>query len=109
MSLKNLKVGDLVQVIAGKAKGQNGKIIRMKNDRIFVAGVNMKKKAVKPNPEKQEQGGIKEIEGSIHRSNIMLYDAEAKKAFRFGVKTLDDGKRARFNKSTGKLIDKEVG
>ena len=109
MSLKRLKVGDTVQVIAGKAKGSTGQIIRMKEEKVYVGGVNMLKKAVKPNPDKQEQGGIKEIEGAIHRSNVMLYDSEAKKAFKFGVKTDEKGERARFNKSTGKLIDKEVG
>ena len=109
MSLKHLKVGDTVQVIAGKAKGQSGQIVRMKEDKVYVGGVNMRKKAVKPNPDKQEQGGIKEIEGAIHRSNVMLYDSESKKTFKFGVKTDEKGQRARFNKSTGKLIDKVGG
>ena len=109
MSLKSLKVGFQVKVIAGKCKGQTGVIKKIAGDRVFVTGVNMLKKAVKPNPEKQEQGGHKSIEGSIHRSNVQLYDTKTQKVFKFGVKKNDDGKRVRFNKVSGDVIDsKEV-
>lgn len=106
MSLKTLKVGYQVKVIAGKCKGQTGTIKKIAGDRLFVTGINMLKKAVKPNPDKQEQGGHKSIEGSIHRSNVQLYDAKSQKVFRFGVKKNEDGTRVRFNKLTGEAIEK---
>ena len=104
MTMKSMKVGQLVKVIAGRSKGQTGTIKKISGDRLIVTGVNMLKKSVKPNPEKQEQGGHKSIEGVIHRSNVQLYDAETKKVFKFGVMVDKDGHKVRYNKTTGKPL-----
>ncbi len=72
MKLK-LKKDDLVKVISGNAKGQEGKIVSIdtKNSRVIVEGVNMISKHIKPNA-KNPNGGIVKLEGSIHISNLML-------------------------------------
>ena len=73
MSKLKLKKNDLVRVIAGDSKGQEGKIlsIDLKKNRAIVEGVNMLSKHTKPNA-KSPNGGIVKQEGSIHVSNLML-------------------------------------
>ena len=68
-----LRKEDLVQVIAGKDKGKQGKILRIDRDkgRVIVAGINMMKKAMKKKNQ-QDRGGIAEIEAALHISNVMI-------------------------------------
>ena len=68
-----LRKEDLVQVIAGKDKGKQGKILKIDREkgRAIVAGVNMMKKAMKKKNQ-QDRGGIAEIEASLHISNLMI-------------------------------------
>lgn len=75
-----LKKGDEVQVIAGKDKGKRGQITKVDPvaNRVTVAGINLIKKAVKPNPQTGEEGGIQTREASIHASNVQLLDGEGK-------------------------------
>ncbi|MBS1645966.1 MAG: 50S ribosomal protein L24 [Bacteroidetes bacterium] len=99
-----LKKGDLVRVISGEAKGQEGKILEIitKKDRVLVEGVNMISKHTKPNA-KTPQGGIVKQEGSVHISNVML--VEGGKTVRVGRK-LDEktGKLVRISKKTKEVI-----
>ncbi len=104
--MRKLKTGDEVIVIAGKSKGERGKITKLVGDnRVLVEGVNLIKKHVKPNPNTQEQGGIIEREAALDISNIAIYNAESDKADRVGIKINDDGTKARVFKSSGELID----
>ncbi|MEW6549281.1 MAG: 50S ribosomal protein L24 [Spirochaetota bacterium] len=68
-----LRKEDLVQVIAGKDKGKQGKILKVDHDkgRVIVAGVNMIKKAMKKKKQ-NDRGGIAEIEAALHISNVMI-------------------------------------
>ena len=68
-----LRKEDLVQVIAGKDKGKQGKILRIDREKgkVIVAGVNMVKKAMKKKNQ-QDRGGIAEIEAALHISNVMI-------------------------------------
>ena len=75
----NLKVGDKVIVIAGKDKGKEGKIIAKKGERVFVEGINVVKKHVKPNGQDQN-GGIIDKEAFIHVSNVKVIDSKKKEA-----------------------------
>jgi large subunit ribosomal protein L24 len=75
------------------------------DQRVFVEGVNMVKKHVKPNPMKGLPGGIQEKEAPVHLSNVMLYNEQAGKGDRVGFKTLEDGRKVRFFKSTGEVVD----
>jgi large subunit ribosomal protein L24 len=100
-----IKKGDLVKVISGEAKGESGKIltINREKNRVIVEGVNKVKKHSKPNA-KHPNGGIIEMEATIHISNLMLVDG-AGKASRTGRK-LDEksNKLVRFYKSTGEVV-----
>jgi large subunit ribosomal protein L24 len=99
-----IKKGDLVRVISGESKGQEGKVLEVitKKDRVLVEGVNMISKHTKPNA-KNPQGGIVKQEGAIHISNVML--VEGGKTVRVGRK-LDEktGKLVRISKKTKEVI-----
>ena len=81
-----IKRNDVVQVIAGKNRGTSdkptkGRVLRIlaDKDRVLVEGVNMIKKHVKPNPQRNIKGGILEQEAPIHISNVMLVDSDGNK------------------------------
>ncbi|USG60256.1 50S ribosomal protein L24 [Sneathiella marina] len=100
-----VKKGDKVVVLAGKDKGKQGEIVRIVREdrRAFVSGVNMVKRHTKQS--QTEAGGIVEKEASIHLSNIALLDPKDGKATRVGYKQLDDGRKVRFAKRSGEVID----
>jgi len=79
-----LKKGDEVEVIAGKDKGKRGQIVKVSptTNRVVVTGINIVKKATKPNPQTGEGGGIIPKEGSIHASNVMRVDPATNKPAR---------------------------
>jgi large subunit ribosomal protein L24 len=99
-----IKRNDKVQVIAGKDKGKQGRVLRViaEKNRVLVEGVMMVKKHMKPNPQKNIQGGIAEQESTIHISNVMLVDAEGNKT-RVGSR-LEGDKKVRFSKVSGNAI-----
>ena len=102
----NFKVGDKVNVIAGKDKGKSGKILhilRSKN-KVVVEGINMVKKHQKPTSENQT-GGIVERENPIHISNIMMSDPKSGKSTRIGHEINKDGKKVRISKKSNEKID----
>jgi large subunit ribosomal protein L24 len=104
-----IKTDDLVLVISGKAKGKQGKVLRVdpKNDRVYVEGLNMIKRHQKPQqtgPASQQSGGVIEREGGIHLSNVMLVDPKDGKPTRVGVEIVD-GKRHRVARRSGTRID----
>ena len=91
-----LKKGDLVQVIAGKDKGQKGKVLVVNREklRITVEGVNMVTKHVKPGANNQE-GRIDKFEAPLHYSNVLLFCEKSGKGERLKVKVNDDGSKTR--------------
>jgi len=104
--MNKIRKGDEVVVLAGKDKGRRGAVLRRVDDeRVVVEGVNRVKKHVRPNPMKGETGGIVEKEMPIHVSNIALFNPAAQKADRVGFKVLEDGRKVRFFKSNGELVD----
>ena len=100
----NLKVGDKVIVIAGKDKGKEGKIIAKKGDKVFVEGVNMVKKHVKPNGQDQT-GGIIDKEAGIHVSNVMMIDPKTKKRTRISHDTNKNGEKIRISSKSKTSLD----
>ena len=73
--MNKLKKGDSVIVIAGKDKGKKGEVIRVMNDgKVLITDINLVKKHVKPNPNKEETGGIIEREMPLDASNIIIYN-----------------------------------
>ena len=104
--MQKIKKGDEVIVIAGRDKGKIGEVLQiLPDDRAMVNDVNLVKRHTKPNPNKGQQGGIIEKEATIHISNVALYNPETKKADRVGVKTLEDGRKVRYYKSNGEVLD----
>lgn len=100
-----IKKNDIVKVIAGKDKGKTGKIIAVFPDtnRVIVEKINFVKKAQRKT-QVNPQGGLIDIEASVHRSNVMLIDKKTNKPSRFGVKVLKDGTKTRVSKKSGEDI-----
>ncbi|MGD1843196.1 MAG: 50S ribosomal protein L24 [Thermonemataceae bacterium] len=101
----HIRKGDTVLVIAGNAKGKQGKVLEIlrEKSRAIVEGVNMIKKHMKPSAE-NPQGGIVEMEGSIHISNLMLVDPKTGEPTRIGRKRNEQGKLQRYSKKTDEFI-----
>jgi large subunit ribosomal protein L24 len=102
---RHVRSGDTVKVIAGNAKGKQGKVteILVKKNRVIVEGVNMITKHIKPSAQ-NPQGELKQVEGTLHISNVMLVDPSTGDATRTGRKLNDKNKLQRYSKKTGKLI-----
>ncbi len=101
--MEKIKRGDTVRVIAGKDKGKEGKVVAVnpKNNTVIVEGVNVLTKHVKPSMTNQA-GGIISSDGPIDASNVMY--VHKGQTTRIGFKT-EDGKKVRYAKSTGDVID----
>lgn len=99
-----IKRNDTVEVIAGKDKGKRGRVLRVMadKDRVLVEHVGIIKKHLRPNPQKNIQGGIAEKESPIHISNVMVVDDEGNKT-RVG-KRIEGERLFRYSKSSGNLI-----
>ena len=100
-----VKRGDQVVVVTGRDKGKTGEVLRVdrERNRVLVQGVNMAKRHQRPT--QTSPGGINEFEASIHVSNVALIDPDTRKPTRVGYKTLDDGRKVRFAKRSGEIID----
>ncbi len=103
--MKRIKKGDEVIVIAGKDKGRRGRVSAVQGEKVTVENVNVVKKAVNPNPNTGEAGGIVEKEMPLHISNVMIFNPSSGKGDRVGFKVLDGGGKVRCFKSNGKQID----
>ena len=106
-----IRKDDTVVLIAGKDKGKTGRVIRTDpgRRRIYVEGVNLVKRHTRPrsvkDTQKAQSSGIIEKEGPIDISNVMLLDPTDNKPTRVGMKVSDDGRRQRYAKRTGKVIE----
>ncbi|MGK0673573.1 MAG: 50S ribosomal protein L24 [Halothiobacillaceae bacterium] len=104
--MRKIRKGDEVIVITGKDKGRRGTVLKVGADnRIVVQGINLVKKHQKPNPMLGIPGGIIEKEMPIDISNVMLFNPATQKGDRVGFRTLDDGRKVRFFKSNGEVVD----
>ena len=104
--MRKIRKGDDVVVITGKDKGRRGLVLRMLDDgHLLVEGVNKAKKHMKPNPGKGVAGGIVEKEMPLDSSNIALFNPATQKADRVGIKVLEDGRKVRYFKSNGEVLD----
>ena len=101
-----IKVGDEVMVISGKNKKSKGEVIFIdrKSSRVFVKGVNLKKRFSRPTQE-QPKGGEVEIEASIDISNVMYYDSKIKAATKLSYVTSKSGKKVRYSVKGQREID----
>ncbi len=102
-----LKKDDKVKVIAGKDKGKIGKVLKVnrKKSRVLVENINLVKRHTRPG-RASRQGGIVEGEALIDWSNVMLMCNKCMSPARVRMKTLEDGKKMRFCRSCGEVMDK---
>ena len=106
-----IRKDDQVRVISGKDRGKTGRVLRTDpaRDRVYVEGINIQKRHHRPTSlrdtqRQQETGGLLEVEGPVHVSNVMLLDPATSKPTRVGI-TRENGRRQRVAKTTGKVID----
>jgi len=105
MSAAKIKKGDQVIVLAGRDKGKKGEVFQImpKDGRALVRGVNVVRKHQRQTA--QQEGGIIAKEAPIHVSNLALEDPKDGKPTRVGFKRLDDGRKVRFAKRSGEIIE----
>ena len=104
--MKRIRKGDEVIVTTGRSKGARGNVLRVLDaDRLLVENVNMVKRHTKPDPNRQQTGGIIDKEAPIHVSNVMLYNPQVGRGDRVAFKTLDDGRKVRVFRSNGEVVD----
>jgi large subunit ribosomal protein L24 len=103
--MRKIRKGDNVVVIAGRDKGKRGDVTRtIGEDKLLVAGINQVKRHTKPNPMKNQPGGIINKELPIHVSNVAVWNPVTRKADRIGFRRLEDGRKVRFFKSNGEVL-----
>ena len=101
MATSKIKKGDTVKAIVGKDKGREGKVTAVKNGKVIIEGINQVTKHTKPN-QANPQGGLVKQSAPIDMSNVMYVSKG--KASRVGFK-FQDGKKVRYAKATGEVID----
>ena len=105
--MRKIKKGDDVIIISGKDKGKRGSVVRVLSEvgRVVVENVNIVKKHQKPNPAVGAPGGIIEKEMPLDISNVAIFNPVTGKADRVGIKVLEDGRKVRYFKSNGEVVD----
>jgi large subunit ribosomal protein L24 len=104
--MKKIRKGDQVIVIAGRDKGRKGVVIAVRpDDTLIVEGINRVKKHQRGNPQAGAPGGIIEKEAPLHVAKVAIVNPATQKADRIGFKTLADGKKVRFFKSNGEMLE----
>jgi large subunit ribosomal protein L24 len=101
-----IKKGDTVIVLTGRDRGRTGEVLKVlpEDNRVLVDGVNLVKKHKKASP--TSAGGIETMAAPMHISNVAHKDPKSGKATRVGFKFLEDGRKVRFAKASGEVIDR---
>ena len=101
-----IRKGDTVTVVAGREKGRSGEVLRTDpaRRRVVVQGVNMVKRHTRPSP--VSPGGVLEKEAPLDISNVALVDPSDGKATRIGFRVLEDGRKVRYARRSGEVIDR---
>ena len=103
--MRKIKKGDNVVVVTGRDKGKRGDVARVVDaEHVVVNGINTVKRHTRPNPLKNQPGGIVTKEHAIHVSNVAIWNPVTQKADRIGFRTLDDGRKVRYFKSNGEQL-----
>jgi large subunit ribosomal protein L24 len=106
MAKLKIKKGDNVVVVTGRDKGKTGEVLRVLpvDSRVIVQGINVAKRHARSRM--GDPGGIIEKELTIHISNVAHIDPRSSKPTRIGYKHLDDGRKVRFARRSGEVIDR---
>ena len=102
--MQKIRKGDTVVVTTGRDKGKRGEVVRVLEGQLIVAGINQVKRNVRPNPQKNEVGGITTKDAAISASNVAIFNTSTQKADSVAIKSLDDGRKQRVFKSTGQPV-----
>ena len=103
--MNKIRKGDEIIVIAGRDKGKRGDVSRVVDaEHVIVNGINQVKRHTRPNPLKNQPGGIITKEMPIHVSNVAIWNPVTRKADRVGFRKLEDGRKVRFFRSNGEQI-----
>lgn len=99
---------DNVLVITGKDRGKRGRVLKVlpETNRLIVEGVNMIKRHMKPNPNRNVQGGVVSREAALHASNVQIVCPECGKPTRIGRRILGDGRKVRICRKCEGVVDK---
>jgi large subunit ribosomal protein L24 len=101
-----IRKGDQVVVLSGRDKGRKGAVLEvLDTGHVIVESVNVAKRHTKPNPQANKPGGITEKPMPLATSKVAIWNPAEKKADRVGFKTLTDGKKVRYFKSNGEMLD----
>jgi large subunit ribosomal protein L24 len=102
-----VKKGDRVVVTTGRDKGKQGEVLKVlpAEGRVVVQGVMIARRHQKPGP-RNPQGGIVAKEAPISVANVAHLDPKDGKPTRVGFKFLEDGRKVRFAKRSGEIIDR---
>ena len=106
--MQRIKKGDQVVVTTGRDKGRRGTVLRVQDDgRVVVENINVVHKHQKPNPSANPPvpGGIVDQEKSLHPSNVMVFNPTTEKGDRVGFRRLTDGRKVRYFKGNGEVLD----
>jgi large subunit ribosomal protein L24 len=104
--MEKIRKGDQVVALSGRDKGRHGAVLRIiGGTSVLVEKLNLVKRHQKPNPQQNVTGGIIEKEMSMPLGKVAIWNPASKKADRVGIKSLADGKKVRFFKSNGEVID----
>jgi large subunit ribosomal protein L24 len=103
--MEKIRKGDQVVVLSGRDKGRRGAVIQVIDGGVIVENVNRVKRHTKANPQANKPGGIIEKEMPLALSKVALWNPSSKRGDRVGVRRLSDGKKVRFFKSNGEVID----
>ena len=108
--MQRVQQGDIVEVIAGKDKGLRGEVVRVlvKKNRVIVNGVNILKRHRKARPApggQQIPAQIIEFEAPLHLSNVMLVCPDTDERTRVGFRFAEDGRKVRYSKKSGSIIE----
>ncbi len=104
--MSKIRKGDQVVVLSGRDKGRRGAVVQVVDrEQVLVEAINRVKRHQKPNPQAGVQGGIIEREAPLRVSKIAIWNPATKRGDRIGYRTLADGKKVRFFKSNGEVID----
>jgi len=104
--MRKIKKGDDVIVTTGRDKGKRGAVLRVVGaEHLIIEGANKVKKHQRPNPMRGQTGGIVEKEMPLHVCKVAIFNPQTRKADRVGIRFLEDGRKVRFFKSNGEVID----
>ena len=104
--MRKIRKGDDVIVTTGRDKGKRGAVLRVVGaEHLIIEGANKVKKHQRPNPMRGQTGGIVEKEMPLHVCKVAIFNPQTRKADRVGIRFLEDGRKVRFFKSNGEVID----